>query len=582
MARTSHHAMAAQLREVSGAVPGGVPDNWVGGANGNGDWNTGADWTSGVPAASATATFATGDQGYTVTGDATIGGILVNGDGVTFDGAVTQDSTGGGNFLTGINGADVTLDSNAFFDGQGFDFEDGTLLDVQGTLLTTGGVADVLLVDGLNADLISSGAVTANQLYVQEGGSFTGDVVLTDGGNVTLDTSSNFGGGSLTLQGSATLYEALAAGGTTGSGSIADNIAFAAGGSTLNLAADPGATLLVSGNITGNGSLVVSGGTVELTGANTYTGGTDVQYGTLQVDTAASLPSSLVILSGGALVTEPLATGVLKETVVAAAGSSDTVNAVGGNDLVYGAAGTALDFIGGANASTIVGGLAAITYTGGSAGDVLFGGSGGVNFTGGTGHSSLVGGTGAVIASGGGGGAVIYGGTSGLDQLSTGTGNSTLVGGGATQFTGTGSGNSLIVVADGGNVNLSAATGNDTVFAGNSAATIVGGAGGTEVDVLQAGNATVFGGLGKSEVFGGTGNLELALVNGFGGGTVAVAGLNLSQLTISLVNFAGGTEQQLLASETVSGGNTYLQLGNNTHVDLFGITGLTSSNFNTV
>jgi autotransporter-associated beta strand protein len=336
MARTSHHAMAAQLREVSGAVPGGFPDNWVGGANGNGDWNTGADWTSGVPAASATATFATGDQGYTVTGDATIGGILVNGDGVTFDGAVTQDSTGGGNFLTGINGADVTLDSNAFFDGQGFDFEDGTLLDVQGTLLTTGGVADVLLVDGLNADLISSGAVTANQLYVQEGGSFTGDVVLTDGGNVTLDTSSNFGGGSLTLQGSATLYEALAAGGTTGSGSIADNIAFAAGGSTLNLAADPGATLLVSGNITGNGSLVVSGGTVELTGANTYTGGTDVQYGTLQVDTAASLPSSLVILSGGALVTEPLATGVLKETVVAAAGSSDTVNAVGGNDLVYG------------------------------------------------------------------------------------------------------------------------------------------------------------------------------------------------------------------------------------------------------
>jgi fibronectin-binding autotransporter adhesin len=576
MARNSHGMMAAASR----ATPGNVTDNWVGGAGGNGDWNTAADWSGGVPADAATAVFATGDFGYTVTGDATIGAIMVNGDGVTFDGTLTQDSSGPATFLTGINGADVTLDANSFVTGGAINFQDGSLLEVQGTLITTGGTADVVLVDGLNADAIASSAITLNQLYVQNGASFTGDVMLNDGGNITLDASSSFGGDTVTLLGSGTIYDAAAPGGAGGGGSVADNIVFATAGGTLNLAADPGVTLLVTGDISGAGSLVVSGGTVELAGDNTFTGGIDVQYGTLQLDTSTALPSNLVILSGGALVTEVLASGMLTDSVVAATGTADTVTATGGALLVFGAAAASLTFTGGADHSTVVGGLAALTVQGGSAGDAIFGGSATLNFTGGAGFSTVIGGAGQVIANGGATGSVIFGGTSGLDQLSTGTGNSTLVGGAAsTTFFGSGAGSSLIVVTGGGLVNLGAATGNDTVFGGNFANTIEGGIGGTETDVLQAGNTTLYGNTGISEVFGGSGSLMLDLVNGFGGGTTKIAGISLDQLHISLVEYAPGTAAAALASETVSGGNTYLALGDGTHVDLFGITGLSTSNF---
>ncbi len=583
MARNSHTTMVPITRDsaiagLAQTAPGDAGVSWIGGTGGNGDWNTGADWTGGsVPGAAATAVFATGDFGYTVTGDATIGAIQVNGDGVTFDGAITENAGGAAQFLTATNGADVTLDANSFVTGQGVNFADGTLLEVQGTLLTTGGTADVVLVDGLSADAITSGALTLNQLYVQNGASFTGDVALNDGGNITLDTSSSFGGGSITLAGSATIYEAAAPGGNGGSGSVADNIAFATSG-TLNLAADPGVTLLVSGNITGAGSLVVSGGTVELSGDNTYTGGTDVQFGTLQIDTATALPSSLVILSGGALVTEQLATGILMDTVIAAAGTSDTVNAIGGSLLVFGAGGDAITFIGGADSSTIVGGLAAVTYTGGSAGDVVFGGAGETNFTGGTGVSTVIGGSGEVIANGGVGGAVIYGGTSGLDQLSTGSGNSTLVGGSAATYNVTGGGNSLIVNSFGGQVNANQATGTDTIFGGDSANTILAG-GGTQIDVLQTGNTSLFANYGTSEVFGGSGDLHLYLTNGFGGGSVDIVGLSLNQLNITLTDYAPNAVEQALANDTVASGNTYFTLSDNTHVNLFGITGLTAANF---
>jgi autotransporter-associated beta strand protein len=577
MAQHSHGTPHAETAAARGAGASWQGDS---GSGGNGDWNTGADWASGsVPGATATATFATGDQGYTVTGDATIGAIAVNGDGVTFDGAITQDSAGGASFLSATNGAYVTLDENAFFTGNGLNFADGTVLEVQGTLITTGGTADLVLIDGLNADAISSGVLTVNQLYVQDGGSFTGDIALNDGGAINLDTSASFGGSTISLLGSGSIYESAAPGGDGGSGSVAENIGFAAAGGTLNLGADPSATLLVSGNITGSGSLLITGGTVELTGANTYTGGTEVQFGTLQIDTATALPGSRVLLSGGALVTEQLATGTLSDTVIAAAGTSDTVNAIGGNILAFGAAGQALTFLGGANASTVVGGEAAVTYVGGSANDAVFGGSGAVNFTGGTGVSTLVGGAGEIIANGGVGGSVIYGGSSGLDQLSTGTGNSTLVGGSHATFTANGASNSLIVVGAGGQVNANDASGNDTIFGGDSPVSILSGVGGVEQDVLQTGNATIYDNTGTSEIFGGSGDLNLVLANGFGGGTIKIAALSAGQLTITLVNYGSSEASQILASETVSGGNTYLALNDNTHVDLFGITGLTTSNF---
>ena len=233
------------------APPGGTTYSWAGGSgeSGNGDWNTAADWQGGVvPPASATATFATGDSGYTVTGDATIGAIKVVGDTVTFDGAITQNSGGPFTFLSGLMGADVTLDSNSFFTAENGDlnFTNGSLLDVQGTLLTGGGSADVVIDEGLAGTIVTTGAIDLNQLYVQTGGSFTGGVTLNDGGSVTLDTSSSFGGGTITALGNATVYEALAPGQTSGNAGIGEAIDMAGGG-TLTLASDPGVDFAVAG-----------------------------------------------------------------------------------------------------------------------------------------------------------------------------------------------------------------------------------------------------------------------------------------------------------------------------------------------
>jgi hypothetical protein len=73
--------------------------------------------------------------------------------------------------------------------------------------------------------------------------------------------------------------------------------------------------------------------------------------------------------------------------------------------------------------------------------------------------------------------------------------------------------------------------------------------------------------------------VQVYLTNGFGGGTFEVSGVTLSSLDILLVNYTPGEAQQALAHDTVAGGNTYLTLSDNTHIELFGITGLTSANF---
>ena len=332
--------------------------NWQGdsGADGNGDWNTPADWASGtVPDASASATFATGNFGYTVTGDATIGAITVDGDGVTFDGVITQDTGATATFLTALDGAFVTLDANSFLSGGALDFTAGSFLDAQGLLIAAGGTADQMLVEGLSGTVVTSSAIDLNGLYVNTGASFTGDVTLNDGGNITLDTSALFGGGSITLLGTGTIYEALAPGAATGNAGIGDAIAIASGG-TLILASDPGVAFAVGGPVTGAGSVLVNGGSVELTGVNTYTGSTAVQNGTLIVDGQGAVPGGLITLSDAALTTQPDSTGAANFTdSVVGYGSSDTVDAIGGNLLVFAGLSGAFSFIGGAGSDTVVG-----------------------------------------------------------------------------------------------------------------------------------------------------------------------------------------------------------------------------------
>jgi hypothetical protein len=541
-------AQALAPAQASLLAPQPESFNWVGGRNGNGDWNTARNWNPAqVPGASATVTFATGLSGYTVTGDATISGITVDGDGVTFDGVITEAAGGAASFLTVSNGGQVTLDQNSFVTGQGIDFADGTLLDVEGTLIASGGSADVAIVEGLDGDMIVSGTLGLNQLYVQSGGSYTGNLTLNNDGSLTIDTSSSFGGGQVTLLGTASIYAAAAPEATGGTIGIGDAIATGGANSYLNLGSDPDVTLALGGPISGDGALIVTGGSVELQGVDTYTGITDVTGGgTLTIDQPGGILSNLIFLDNGAFVNVSNIGGTLvlpyQDTVVAG-GSSDTVDA-GGGVFLWGGVADVLTFVGGAASSTVIGGPGTLTATGGSAGDLIFGGS------------------------------------SGHDMLYSGAGNSTLVGGAGASLFGDGGGNAVLV-AGGNNVlaDCSQDTGTVTVFGAAADAISVAGGVGTVDAIVNTSDATIYGGPGTITAFSTTGSLALDYVVGFGGGTTNVIGFNASSELITLFGYASGTAQQAFASETVSGGNTYLELSDGTHINLFGVTDLSAANF---
>jgi autotransporter-associated beta strand protein len=345
------------------------------------------------------------------------------------------------------------------------------------------------------------------------------------------------------------IYAAAAPGQSTGSIGIGDAIVLTADGSVLNLAADPGVTLAIGGPISGGGSVLVSGGTVEFTTANSYTGFTGVQNGTLQVDANGLIPNNLVFLAGNAAYVNELVSsnGTLVPTnyqdVIVASGASDTVTANAGGVLVFAGPAASLNFVGGVQESTVIGGSGKLIAVGGN-GDLIFGG------------------------------------TSGADQLYTGDGNSTLVGGAGATITADGSG-SVALVAGGGDVLFDAShdTGSVTLFgAAGDSTSILGGAGSVAA-IVNNSDATVYGGSGNMTVFTGTGLLSLDYVVGFGGGNTYVDGFDVARDQIHLVGFANGTAQAVLAAETVTGGNTILVLPDATHIELFGVTNLTINNF---
>jgi hypothetical protein len=573
-----------QSPAVPGQVPGQATDNWLGdsGAGGNGDWQTAADWSSGtVPADNATANFALGGQFYTVTGDATIGAITIDADALTFDGAVTQNTGNTSTFLTATDGAYVELDSNAVFEGAGgINFADGTLLDVQGTLLTAGGTADTMIVENFG-DVVLSSAIDLNSLYVNTGASFTGDVTLNDGGNITLDTSAFFGGGSITLLGSGTIYEALVPGQT--SASIFENIAVAAS-NFLTLAADPGVNFLVGGTITGAGGLVVNLGAIELNTANDFTGGVTIadgasltsdttldfnaltlltggtydgtitlnDGGTLTIDSATTVANSISLL-GNATVHEILTAGATSATsdfsVAVAVAGGDTLTFVSDPDVstvvngsISGAGAVAVtggsvelagqnSFTGGVavfNASLTVDGQGAVTT-----GNIILtnatlttqpDSTGAVNFTD------------TVVAYGNGdtinalaGNLLVFAGSASTLNFIGGAGTDTIIGDqGALSVTG-GSAGDLVF---GGNVslNFTGGTGSSTIVGGSGAVTATGGAGGDLIFGGTSGLDKLYTGTGPSTLVGGagaqlfaTGSANSVLVDGGGAVLNAIA-----------------------------------------------------------
>lgn len=121
---------------------------------------------------------------------------------------------------------------------------------------------------------------------------YTGGTTL-EGGILAVNSDDNFGTGPLSFNGG-TLQAVAAGGGLTTSKAID----LAVGGGTF--LADAGTASTLSGTITGVGAWTKTGpGSLALSGANSYTGGTTIAGGTVLTQNVSALGSGPIALNGG-------------------------------------------------------------------------------------------------------------------------------------------------------------------------------------------------------------------------------------------------------------------------------------------
>ena len=122
----------------------------------------------------------------------------------------------------------------------------------------------------------------------------SGEIVQLGHGTLVLDASNSYAGATTISAGTLQIGN----GGTLGSGPVVDN-------SVLLLSRSD--TITLANAISGSGSVSENGsGTVILTASNTYTGGTTLSSGTLEVRSPAALPyGGLTIRAGGVLLFDP-------------------------------------------------------------------------------------------------------------------------------------------------------------------------------------------------------------------------------------------------------------------------------------
>jgi outer membrane autotransporter protein len=203
-----------------------------------------------------------------------------------------------------------------------------------GTFLADTGTTSIL-----SATISGLGSFTKNGtgiLVLSGSNAYSGGTSL-NGGILAVNSDANLGTGPLSFNGG-TLEALAAGGGVTSTKAIALETL---GGRFLADAATTTSTL--SGAISGTGSLTKDGpGTLLLSGANTYTGGTVLRAGTLTVKGTQALGLGDVVVNGGILNADPQSinvrgnyvqnTGGTLQLQVAGAnpGQYDSLN-VGGN-----------------------------------------------------------------------------------------------------------------------------------------------------------------------------------------------------------------------------------------------------------
>jgi autotransporter-associated beta strand protein len=224
---------------------------------------------------------------------------------VTVASGAVLDVSAGGSGWTAANISSLLSSNGTGFaagSGLGIDTTNGSLA-IGGTLSGNMGLVKL----GANALTLSATNTNVGNTLISGGTLALGSPLALQ--ESTLDTS---GTGTLSF-GSLT---AVTLGGLTGPGTLVlDNLSSAP---IAIQAGNNGASTTFSGELNGAGSLdKIGGGTLILSGSDSYTGGTMVDGGTLSVASPYALPSgtSLTVGARGGLLFEPSAAGLAASQV---------------------------------------------------------------------------------------------------------------------------------------------------------------------------------------------------------------------------------------------------------------------------
>jgi fibronectin-binding autotransporter adhesin len=238
--------------------------------DGNANWGTGSAWTNGDPPSGAgqTADFSavdiTANRMVTLEASRTIGNLMFS----DFSGSQSWTIAAAGT-------STLTLDSgsSAF-----------PTIDVTNPVTISSPITGT---NGFTKNGAGTLSLTGNNLYL------SGNVVVAQGA-VTVANGYALGTGLLTMAGGAISN-------TTGSYTLDNQINLASVG-TFGVAS--GANLTLTGVITNSGGLTKEGaGTLMLAGANSFTGNTLLNAGTLRISSDGSTPLgySTLVINGGSL-----------------------------------------------------------------------------------------------------------------------------------------------------------------------------------------------------------------------------------------------------------------------------------------
>ena len=244
---------------------------------------------------------------------------------------------------TSFNGGILAVNSDANLGTGPLSFNGGTLealaagggiTSSKAITLNAGGgtfLADTGTTSILSATMSGLGSFTKNGvgiLVLSGSNTYSGGTSL-NGGILAVNSDANLGTGPLSFNGGT--LEALAAGaGVTSTKAITLE---SLGGRFLADAATTTSTL--SGAISGTGSLTKDGpGTLLLSGANTYTGGTVLRAGTLTVKGTQALGLGDVVVNGGILNADPQSINV-KGNYVQNTGGTLQLQVAGANPGQY-------------------------------------------------------------------------------------------------------------------------------------------------------------------------------------------------------------------------------------------------------